>query len=70
MARVAKIQGEVRLQATVSKTGVLENLHFVSGHPILAQAAMDAVKQWQYKPFLLNGEPVAAEGTVLVDFKL
>jgi len=70
MARVTKIQGEVRLQATVSKTGVLQNLHFVSGHPILAQAAMDAVRQWQYKPFLLNGEPIDVEGTVIVVFKL
>ena len=70
LARVAKIQGEVRLQATVSKTGVLENLRGVSGHPILLQAAMDAVKQWQYKPFLLNGEPIAAEGEIIVAFKM
>jgi len=70
LARQAHIQGEVRLQAVVSKTGVLQNLRAVSGHPILIQAAMDAVRQWQYKPFLLNGEPIEAEGTVIVVFRL
>jgi len=70
LARKAQIQGEVRLQAVVSKTGVLENLRGVSGHPLLIQAAMDAVRQWQYKPFLLNGEPIEAEGEVIVVFRL
>jgi TonB family protein len=70
VARVAKIQGDVRLQATISKTGAIENLRAVSGHPILIQAAMDAVRQWQYKPFLLNGEPTEVESTVIVVFKL
>jgi|SRR6478609_3366970 len=70
LARKAQIQGEVRLQAVVSKTGVLENLRGVSGHPLLIQAAMDAVRQWQYKPFLLNGEPIEAEGDVIVVFRL
>jgi TonB family protein len=70
LARKAQIQGEVRLQATISKTGAIENLRAVSGHPILIQAAMDAVRQWKYKPFLLNGEPTEVEGTVIVVFKL
>ena len=70
MARVAKIQGEVRLQAGISKTGVIQNLRAISGHPILIQAAMDAVRQWKYKPFLLDGEPIEAEGVVIVDFEL
>jgi len=70
MARVAKIQGEVRLQATISKTGAIENLRAVSGHPILIPAAMDAVRQWKYKPFLLNDEPTEVEGTVIVVFRL
>jgi len=70
LARQAHIQGEVRLQATISKTGAIENLRAVSGHPILLQAAMDAVKQWQYKPFLLNGEPTEVEGVVIVAFRL
>lgn len=69
-ARKYQIQGEVRLQAVVNKAGVITNLHAISGHPVLIQAAMDAVKQWQYKPFLLNGEPVEAEGVVIVAFKM
>jgi protein TonB len=70
MARIAHIQGDVLLQATISKTGVIENLHGVQGHPILIQAAMDAVKQWKYKPYLLNGEPVEIQTQVTVNFKL
>jgi protein TonB len=70
MAKVAHIQGDVLLAATISKSGVIENLHVVSGHPILAQAAMDAVKQWKYKPYLLNGEPVEVETTVKVTFHM
>jgi TonB family protein len=70
LARQAHIQGDVRLQATISKTGAIENLRAVSGHPILIQAAMDAVRQWKYKPFLLNGEPTEAESEVIVVFRL
>ena len=70
MAKVAHIQGEVILAATISKSGVIENLHAISGHPILAQAAMDAVKQWKYKPYLLNGEAVEVETTVKVSFHM
>jgi len=69
MAWNARIQGVVRLQAVVSKTGVITKLHAISGHPILIQAALDAVKQWEYKPFLVDGEPVEAEGEVIVAFK-
>jgi protein TonB len=70
MARIAHIQGDVLLQATISKTGVIENLHGVQGHPILIQAAMDAVKQWKYKPYILNGEPVEVETTIKVQFHM
>lgn len=70
MARVAHIQGDVLLQATISKTGVIENLRGVSGHPILIQAAMEAVKQWKYKPYILNGEPVEVETTIKVQFHM
>ena len=70
MARIAHIQGDVLLQATISKTGVIENLHAVQGHPILIQAAMDAVKQWKYKPYILNGEPVEVETTIKVQFHM
>ncbi|MGC2696785.1 MAG: TonB family protein [Candidatus Angelobacter sp.] len=70
MARIAHIQGDVTLQATISKTGGIENLRAVSGHPILIQAAMDAVRQWKYKPYILNGEPVEVETTVQVKFHM
>jgi periplasmic protein TonB len=64
------IEGTVVLQATISKSGTIENLHVVSGPALLQKAAMDAVAQWQYKPYLLNGEPVEVETTVNVEFKL
>jgi protein TonB len=70
MARIAHIQGDVVLQATISKTGIIENLHAVSGHPILIQAALDAVKQWKYKPYILNSEPVEVETTIRVQFHM
>jgi protein TonB len=70
MARIAHIQGDVLLQATISKAGVIENLRAVQGHPILIQAAMDAVKQWKYKPYILNGEAVEVETTIRVQFHM
>jgi len=70
LARQARIQGTVILQATISKEGNIENLQLVSGHPMLAPAAIDAVKQWKYKPYLLNGEPVEVETQVQVNFTL
>jgi TonB family protein len=70
MARIAHVQGDVVLQALIGKDGAVENLRAVSGHPILIQAAMDAVKQWKYKPYLLNGEPVEVETTITVRFHM
>jgi protein TonB len=70
MARIAHIQGDVILQATISKTGTVENLRGVSGHPILIQAALDAVRQWKYKPYVLNGEPVEVETQIVVKFHM
>ena len=70
LARQARIQGTVVLQAVISKAGDIEGLHLVSGHPMLAPAAIDAVKQWKYKPYFLNGEPVEVETTINVNFTL
>ena len=70
LARQARIQGTVVLQALISKDGSIENLHLISGHPMLAPAAIDAVKQWKYKPYFLNGEPVEVETTINVNFTL
>ncbi|MBZ5720695.1 MAG: TonB family protein [Acidobacteriia bacterium] len=70
LARQARIQGNVVLQAEISKDGTIENLRLVSGHPMLAPAAIEAVKQWRYKPYFLNGEPVEVETQVTVIFSL
>jgi protein TonB len=70
MARVAHVQGDVVLRATISKTGMIENLTVVSGHPILIQAAMDAVKQWRYRPYMLNTEPVEVDTIITVKFHM
>lgn len=70
LARQARIQGVVILQAQISKTGDIENLQLISGHPMLAPAAIEAVKQWKYKPYLLNGEPVEVDTQVQVNFTL
>ena len=69
-ARRARIQGTVVLQAQISKDGSIQNLQLVSGHPMLAPAAIEAVRQWKYKPYLLNGEPVEVETQVQVNFTL
>jgi protein TonB len=58
LARQARIQGTVRFNAIIGRDGRIDNLTLVSGHPLLVPAATAAVKQWQYQPTLLNGEPV------------
>lgn len=69
-AREARVQGQVILQALIDKNGDVEKLTLVSGHPLLAPAAIEAVKQWKYKPYLLNGQPVKVETQILVNFQL
>jgi len=69
-AKRSKVQGTVNLQVKVSKTGDVEDVKLISGHPMLAPAAIDAVKQWKYKPYLLNGVAWEVETTVTVNFKL
>jgi periplasmic protein TonB len=70
LARTARIQGTVVLQAMISKQGSIENLRVLSGHPMLVQAAMDAVRQWRYRPYILNNEPVEVETQITVNFSL
>ena len=70
LARQARIQGSVILQAEISKDGSIENLRLISGHPMLAPSAIEAVRQWRYKPYFLNGEPVAVETQITVNFTL
>ena len=70
IAKTARVQGTVILAAVIGKDGSIENLHVVSGHPLLTGAAMEAVKQWKYRPYILNGEPVEVDTQVEVHFTL
>lgn len=69
-ARQAGISGTVRLHAIIAKDGKVKDLELVSGHPLLAQAALDAVRQWTYQQTLLNGVPVEVDTTIDVIFSL
>jgi TonB family protein len=69
-AKDAGISGTVELMAKISKEGVVQDVQLISGHTLLTQAAIDAVKQWRYKPYLVKGEPTALETTVNVVFAL
>jgi protein TonB len=70
LARSARIQGTVVLQAVISRQGTIENLSVLTGHPILVPAAIDAVRQWRYRPYILNNEPVEVETQITVNFSL
>jgi periplasmic protein TonB len=70
LARQTRISGTVRLHALIAKDGTVQQLEVISGHPLLVQAALDAVKQWRYRPTLLNGEPVEVDTTIDVIFTL
>ncbi len=70
LARQARIQGNVVLHAIIDKEGKVAQLEVVSGHPLLVQAALDAVKQWRYKPTQLNGDPVEVDTTITVTFTM
>jgi protein TonB len=70
LARQARIQGSVVLRAVISREGRIKDLKVVAGHPMLVQAAMEAVRQWRYRPYLLNNEPVEVETQVTVNFTL
>jgi len=69
-AKAAKIQGKVVLEAVIGKEGRVENLKVVSGPKDLQQSALDAVRQWVYKPYLLNGNPVEVITTINVHYSL
>lgn len=69
-AKAAKVQGVVVMHAIIGKTGLVEELTGVSGPEVLRSSALDAVRQWTYKPYLLNGNPVAVETIIVVNFSL
>lgn len=70
LAKAARVQGEVVLSAVIDVNGQITNLQLVSGHPMLVPSALAAVKEWRYKPYLLNGAPVEVETTITVIFSL
>lgn len=69
-AKQTRVQGTVEIAALISKEGTIENLRVVSGHPMLIRAALDAVKQWRYRPYILNGDPIEVETKITVNFSL
>jgi protein TonB len=68
IAKQAHVQGVVVLHAIIGKDGRIKNLNVISGNAMLTQAAVDAVSNWRYKPYLLNGEPTEVDTTVTVNF--
>ena len=70
IAKSARVQGSVVLHALISKQGTIENLTVVSGHPMLTQSALDTVRMWRYRPYVLNGEPVEVDTNITVNFTL
>lgn len=70
LARAMRTSGRVELQATISRGGTIENLRVMSGPAVFQKAALDAVRQWRYQPYLLNGQPVEVETTIEVDFTM
>ena len=65
-----RLEGRVELQANVSKTGNISGIKQLSGDAILGRAAIEAVRQWKYKPYYLNGEPIEIQTQISVNFKL
>ena len=70
IARQARIQGAVQLRAIISRAGTIQNLTVESGAPMLIPSALKAVRQWRYRPYLLNGEPVEVDTQITVNFTL
>jgi protein TonB len=69
IASLTGIRGEVRLYAIIAKDGTIQSLRVISGHPLLTNAALDAVRQWRYRPYVLNKEPVEVETFITVNFR-
>lgn len=70
LAKATRTQGEVVLRATIGSAGEIENLQVVSGHPLLAPAALDAVRQWRFRPYYLNGSAIEVQAQITVRFVL
>ncbi len=70
LARAAGVEGTVELRAVITRQGTIEKLQVLRGPPLLVKAAVDAVAEWRYRPYLLNGEPVEVDTDVTVKFSL
>jgi protein TonB len=70
LASLTHMQGEVVMQAIISKRGRIENVRVIKGHRLLRGAATNAVRSWRYRPYLVDGRPVQVATIVSVDFKL
>jgi protein TonB len=70
LAKMTRVQGVVVLHAVISKLGTIEGLEVISGPPALVQASVDAVRQWRYRPYYLNDEPVEVDTQVTLNFVL
>jgi len=70
LALQTRLQGTVHLRAIISRDGRITSLEVLSGHPLLVEAALDAVRQWRYRPTMLNGEPVEVETSITVNFRI
>lgn len=69
IASVSGIQGQVKLHAIIARDGSIQSLNAISGHPLLVRAAIEAVEQWRYRPYVLNGEKVEVETFITVNFR-
>jgi periplasmic protein TonB len=69
IAAVSGIQGQVKLHAIIARDGSIQSLNAISGHPLLVRAALEAVEQWRYRPYVLNGETVEVETFITVNFR-
>jgi protein TonB len=70
IAQISKVQGVVIIEATIGPNGKVQDAKVLRSHPLLEAAALDAVRQWEFTPTLLNGSPVSVVMTVTVDFRL
>ncbi len=70
LAKASRVSGKVHLMGIIGKDGTIQNLQVIDGHPLLMKAAVDAVKQWIYRPTTLNGDPVDVIAPIEVNFVL
>jgi len=70
LAKATRTQGAVTMHAVIGRDGSIENLQLLSGHPLLVRAALDAVSQWRFRPYVLNGQPIEVETEITINFIL